>query len=232
LTQIALLTQAKGGDPAARAQVVEENQRLVWSVVRRYVGRGVEEDDLFQLGCIGLLKAIDGYDPQYGTCLSTYAVPKIAGEIRRYLRDNGPVKLGRGLQEQNAALSRAAEAYLQQWGREPTLGELARDTGLSPEEVALSLGSIGPVLSLQAEDQEGNTLADHLSPVGEEERLLDHLALGEGLEKLSKTQQMLVELRYFRDYTQQKTARILGMTQVQVSRLEKKTIQQLREMIQ
>ena len=227
----ALLDQAKEGDPGAREQLVEENQRLIWSVVSRYTGRGVEAEDLFQLGCIGFLKAIDGFDPAYGTCFSTYAVPKIAGEMRRYLRDNGPVKLGRSLQEQNAAVWQARRAFREEQGREPTLRELSERTGLSPEELAVSENSSGPVLSLQAETETGATLAELLSGEGEEERLLEHLALREAISKLPQREQMLISLRYFRDFTQQKTAQVLKISQVQVSRLEKKAIQRLRTLI-
>ena len=227
----ALLDQAKEGDPGAREQLVEENQRLIWSVVGRYTGRGVEAEDLFQLGCIGFLKAIDGFDPAYGTCFSTYAVPKIAGEMRRYLRDNGPVKLGRSLQEQNAAVWQARRAFREEQGREPTLRELSERTGLSPEELAVSENSSGPVLSLQAETETGAPLAELLSGEGEEERLLEHLALREAIAKLPQREQMLISLRYFRDFTQQKTAQVLKISQVQVSRLEKKAIQRLRTLI-
>jgi RNA polymerase sporulation-specific sigma factor len=226
-----LLRQAQSGDQQAKTQLVEENVRLIWSVVRRFLGRGAEEDDLFQLGCMGFLKAIDGFDPAYGTQFSTYAVPKIAGEMRRYLRDNGPVKLGRGLQEQNTALWKRRQELLTQWGREPTLGELSAATGLTQEEVALSVSSAGPVLSLQAENEEGKTLADQLWETGQEEQLLEHLALREALERLPERQRMLVELRYFRDFTQQQTARVLQISQVQVSRLEKKAIGQLKELM-
>ena len=227
----ALLDQAKEGDPGAREQLVEENRRLIWSVVSRYTGRGVEAEDLFQLGCIGFLKAIDGFDPAYGTCFSTYAVPKIAGEMRRYLRDNGPVKLGRSLQEQNAAVWQARRAFREEQGREPTLRELSERTGLSPEELAVSENSSGPVLSLQAETETGATLAELLSGEGEEERLLEHLALREAIAKLPQREQMLISLRYFRAFTQQKTAQVLKISQVQVSRLEKKAIQRLRTLI-
>jgi RNA polymerase sporulation-specific sigma factor len=226
-----LLLQAQAGDEQAKSQLVEENQGLIWSVVRRFLGRGAEEDDLFQLGCMGFLKAIDGFDPAYGTQFSTYAVPKIAGEMRRYLRDNGPVKLGRGLQEQNAALWKRRREFLTQWGREPTLGELSESSGLTPEEVALSVSSTGPVLSLQAENGEGRTLADQLWQVGQEEQLLEHLALRAALEQLPERQKILVELRYFRDFTQQQTAQVLRISQVQVSRLEKKAMGQLKELL-
>ncbi len=227
----ALLERAKLGDERARNRIVEENVRLIWSIVGRYTGRGVEREDLFQLGCIGILKAIDGFDPAYGTCFSTYAVPKIAGELRRCLRDNGPVKLGRGLQEQNAAVWRKRRQFVEEEGREPTLLELSRVTGLTAEELALTENSTGPVLSLQAETESGTPLAELLREEGQEERFLEHLALWEAIRKLPQRQQMLIFLRYFRDFTQQRTAKVLKISQVQVSRLEKKAIAQLRDLI-
>ncbi len=227
----ALPEKARMGDKQAREQMVQENVRLIWSIVRRFAGKGVEEDDLFQLGCIGFLKAIDGFDPAYGTCFSTYAVPKIAGEIRRYLRDNGPVKLGRSLQEQNVAVWQKRREFLEEQGREPTLKELSQLTGLSAEELALTENSTVPVLSLQAETETGATLEELLSEEGQEERLLEHMALREAIRKLPERQQMLIFLRYFRDFTQQRTAKVLKISQVQVSRLEKRTIEQLRKLI-
>ncbi len=231
MSNMALLEQARQGDKQARERMVEENVRLIWSIVRRFTGRGVEQEDLFQLGCIGFLKAIDGFDPAYGTCFSTYAVPKIAGEMRRYLRDNGLMKLGRGLQEQNAAVWQKRREFLEEHGREPTLLELNQLTGLSAEELALTENSTGPVLSLQAETETGAPLAELLSEEGQEERLLEHMALREAIRKLPQRQQMLIFLRYFRDFTQQRTAKVLNISQVQVSRLEKKAIEQLRELI-
>lgn len=227
----ALPEKARMGDKQAREQMVQENVWLIWSIVRRFAGKGVEEDDLFQLGCIGFLKAIDGFDPAYGTCFSTYAVPKIAGEIRRYLRDNGPVKLGRSLQEQNVAVWQKRREFLEEQGREPTLKELSQLTGLSAEELALTENSTVPVLSLQAETETGATLEELLSEEGQEERLLEHMALREAIRKLPERQQMLIFLRYFRDFTQQRTAKVLKISQVQVSRLEKRTIEQLRKLI-
>ena len=132
----ALLEAARGGDRDACEQVLLENNGLIWSVVRRYYGRGVEPDDLYQLGCLGFLKAVQGFDPQYGTQFSTYAVPKIAGEIRRFLRDDGPVKVSRGLKERGTAIRGARARLAAQLGREPTLSELAEATDLSPEDIA------------------------------------------------------------------------------------------------
>ena len=131
-----LLAQAQQGDETAVTRVLEENSGLIWAVVRRYYGRGVEPDDLYQLGCLGFLKAVRGFDLSYGTQFSTYAVPKIAGEIRRFLRDNGAIKVGRGIREQGLCVYNARERLRTRLGREPAISELAEETGLSPEEVA------------------------------------------------------------------------------------------------
>ena len=133
-----LLALAKSGDEAAAAKVLEENSGLIWAVVRRYFGKGVEPDDLYQLGCLGFLKAVRGFDAEYGTQFSTYAVPKIAGEIRRYLRDNGLLKVGRGLREQGAVIYTAREQLRTTLGREPVLSELSEATGLTAEEIAVA----------------------------------------------------------------------------------------------
>ena len=142
-----LLRAAQEGDRDACEQAVLENNGLIWSVVRRYYGRGVEPDDLYQLGCLGFLKAIRGFDFSYGTCFSTYAVPKIAGEIRRFLRDDGAVKVSRGLKEQGALIRGARSQLWSTLGREPALSELAQATGLTPEEIPVRGGTDGAVLS-------------------------------------------------------------------------------------
>ena len=155
-----LLEAARQGDNRACEQVLEENAGLIWSIVRRYYGRGVEPDDLYQLGCLGFLKAVRGFDPSFGTQFSTYAVPKIAGEIRRFLRDDGTVKVSRGMKERGAAVWGARRRLVAEMGREPTLSELAAETGLTPEEIAAAETASDAVASLQAETGEGGlTLA-------------------------------------------------------------------------
>ena len=174
----ALLEAAREGDRAACEQVLLENNGLIWSVARRYYGRGVEPDDLYQLGCLGFLKAVRGYDPAFGTQFSTYAVPKIAGEIRRFLRDDGPVKVSRGLKERGFAIRSSREKLAAALGREPTLSELAADTGLSPEDIAAAETAAEPVVSLQSESGEnGLTLEGVLTAGNEEENVLDRLTL-------------------------------------------------------
>src|SRR5699024_4935752 len=146
-----LLDLARQGDQAAVSQVLEENSGLIWAVVRRYYGRGAEPEDLYQLGCLGFLKAVQGFDRAYGTQFSTYAVPKIAGEIRRYLRDNGAIKVSRGLKERAALIRASRQALEQRMGREPTLSELSAETGLTPEDIATAETATGPAESLQRE---------------------------------------------------------------------------------
>ena len=210
---------------------MEQHTPLVWSIVRRFMGRGVEAEDLFQLGTIGLLKAIDGYDASLGHAFSTYAVPKIMGEIRRFLRDDGTVKVSRTLRERSVQVARLRESFLQCHGREPTVSELVEGTGLSPEEVAECAGAGQAVLSLDAplgEEGEGNLLDLQHDPHGEE-RLLEQIDLHTAIGGLAPQERQLIALRYGRGLTQQKTADILGLSQVKVSRMEKKILAQLRQ---
>ena len=226
-----LLAAARAGDSAACEQVLRENNGLIWSVVRRYYGRGVEPDDLYQLGCLGFLKAVRGFDPAYGTQFSTYAVPKIAGEIRRFLRDDGPVKVSRGQKEQALAIHRARNQLTDQLGREPTLSELAQVTGLTPEDIASADLATAAVASLQAESSETGLALEGMVASPEED-LVERVALRTAIDRLPQQQRMLILLRYYKGLTQDKTAKILGVSQVQVSRLEKKAIQFLRQELQ
>ncbi len=230
VSSAALLQAARLGDDAACEQVLEENNGLIWSIVRRYYGRGVEPEDLYQLGCLGFLKAVRGFDPAFGTQFSTYAVPKIAGEIRRFLRDDGPVKVSRSLKERAATIWAARNRLEAALGREPTLSELALDTGLTPEDIAAAETAAGPVVSLQAETGEGGlTLEGLLSGGNEEEQLVERLALRTALRRLPEREQQILLLRYYRGMTQTDTARVVGVSQVQVSRLERRALGKLRE---
>ena len=226
-----LLEAARLGDERACEQVLEENNGLIWSIVRRYYGRGVEPDDLYQLGCLGFLKAVRGFDPAFGTQFSTYAVPKIAGEIRRFLRDDGPVKVSRGQKEQALAIHRARNQLTAQLGREPTLSELAQVTGLTPEDIASADLATAAVTSLQAESGETGLALEGMVASPEED-LVERVALRTAIDRLPQQQRMLILLRYYKGLTQDKTAKILGVSQVQVSRLEKKAIQFLRQELQ
>ncbi|MCF2675044.1 sigma-70 family RNA polymerase sigma factor [Pseudoflavonifractor phocaeensis] len=227
-----LLQAAREGDNRACEQVLEENNGLIWSVVRRYYGRGVEPDDLYQLGCLGFLKAVRGFDPAFGTQFSTYAVPKIAGEIRRFLRDDGAVKVSRGLKEQGALIRGVRSQLWSTLGREPALSELAQSTGLTPEEIAAAETAADPVVSLQAETGEGGlTLEGVLSAGGMEEGLVERIALRGALEQLPEREREVLLLRYYKGLTQTNTARVLGVSQVQISRLERRAVDRLRQVL-
>ncbi len=226
---VELLRAAQEGDSAACEQAVLENSGLIWSIVRRYSGRGVETDDLYQLGCMGFLKAIRGFDFSYGTCFSTYAVPKIAGEIRRFLRDDGSLKVGRSIREKGYLLYTERDRLRQLLGREPTLSELAEATGMEPEEIARVEIATDTPESLQAETEDGLTLEGVVGTDAPEDMLVEKIALREAVNKLPEKEKMTILLRYFKGMTQTQTARILHVSQVQISRLERKGLQRLRE---
>ena len=225
----ALIARAQRGDRAASEQLVLENAGLIWSIARRYFGRGVEPDDLYQLGCVGFLKAIAGFDTQYGTQFSTYAVPKIAGEIRRFLRDDGAVKVSRGIKERAAAIKKERQRLTGELGREPTLSELSQSLDLSPEEIASAETATSSAESIQRQTgEEGITLEDVLAGPEMEDGILERMALRQAVSKLSAREQMVISLRYDHGLTQQKVASIIGVSQVQVSRIEKKALERLR----
>ena len=226
------LRAARTGDREAAGRLIEENSGLIWSVARRYFGRGADPDDLYQLGCLGFLKAVEGFDEDYGTRFSTYAVPKIAGEIRRFLRDDGIVKVSRGVKEQAAQIHSARQRLEQRLGREPTLSELSRETGLAPEDIAFAETATGPAESLQRESgEDGFTLELVLGDYGAEERLVEHVALRAVIEKLPEKERQVVALRYYHGMTQQSCARVMRVSQVQISRLERRAVERLREML-
>ena len=224
-----LLEAAQRGDQEACEEMVRENAGLIWSIVRRYYGRGAEPEDLYQLGCLGFLKAIRGFDLQYGTQFSTYAVPKIAGEIRRFLRDDGAVKVGRGLREQALLILSTRERLLHDLGREPTLSELAEATGLSAEEIATAELAAAAPESLQQETAEGLTLESTLHDGSSEEDMVEKIALRSAIDALPDQEKQTILLRFFKGLTQAQTARILKVSQVQISRLERRALERLRE---
>ena len=226
-----LLRAAQEGDRDACEQAVLENNGLIWSVVRRYYGRGVEPDDLYQLGCLGFLKAVQGFDFSYGTCFSTYAVPKIAGEIRRFLRDDGPIKVGRTMREKGQTLWAARERLQNRLGYEPRLSQLAEETGMTPEEIAaVDMALISPE-SLQQETAEGLTLESTLRAEEPDVTLVERIALRDAIDALPEKERKTILLRFFKGLTQEQTARILQVSQVQVSRLERRSLQKLRELL-
>ena len=209
----ALLRRAQAGDVQAAERMVEENTGLIWSVARRFFGRGVEPDDLYQLGCVGFLKAMQGFDEQFGTCFSTYAVPKIAGEIRRFLRDDGAVKVSRSMKERAQGIRTARTRLEQTLGREPTLSETAT----------------GPTESLQRENGEtGFTLEHTLGDYEQEMRMVEYADLREALRRLPERERQVIALRFYHGLTQQRAAELLHISQVQVSRLERRAVERMR----
>lgn len=224
---------AQTGDRDAAGKLIEENSGLIWSIAKRFFGRGVDPDDLYQLGCVGFLKAIDGFDESFGTRFSTYAVPKISGEIRRFLRDDGTVKVSRGIKEQAAQIKSARLALEQRIGREPNISELAAETGFSPEEIAFAEVATGPAESLQKENgEDGFTLEHVLGDYMAEEKMVEHVALRAAIEKLPEKERQVVALRYYHGMTQQNCARVMHVSQVQISRLERRAVDTLREMLE
>ena len=227
-----LLRAAQEGDREACEQAVIANNGLIWSVVKRYCGRGVDPEDLYQLGCLGFLKAVQGFDFGYGTCFSTYAVPKIAGEIRRFLRDDGAVKVSRGVKERGTAIRTARDRLTHLLGREPTLSELSEETGLETEEIAAAEEANLPVASLQMETGDGGfTLESVLGTEGMEEGVVEKLALRGAIESLPDREKQVIFLRYYKNLTQDKAAKVLGVSQVQVSRIERKAMERLRSIL-
>lgn len=229
---IACLRSARSGDREAVGRLVSENSGLIWSVARRYFGRGVDSDDLYQLGCLGFLKAIAGYDESYGTQFSTYAVPKISGEIRRFLRDDGAVKVSRSLKERASIIRAARQTLEQRLGREPYLSELAAETGLAPEDIAVAETAAAPAESLQRETGEDGFTLEQALGEDEAERILERVSLREAVAALPERERQVIALRYFRDMTQDAAARVIGVSQVQVSRIERRAIARLRELLE
>ena len=199
-----LIGKAKEGDKQAAETLILENSGLIWSIARRYMGRGVETDDLYQLGCLGFLKAIDGFDLEFGTQFSTYAVPKISGEIRRFLRDDGAVKVSRGLKEQSAAIKGMRGKLTSLFGREPTIQEIADQLGLSPEEIAIAETATAATESIQQENgEDGFTLENVLTDTESEEKLVERIAVRQVVESLPEREKMVIQLRYYHGLPQQ-----------------------------
>ena len=232
-TTVELISLARDGDEEARETLVQQNMGLIWSVAKRFLGRGTEGEDLYQLGCLGFLKAVDGFDPEFGTQFSTYAVPKIAGEIRRFLRDDGAVKVSRSIKEQATTIKTVRSRLTAALGREPTVGEIANQTGFSPEEIALAETATAATESIQKENgEEGFSLEDVLTDTESEEKMVEKIALRQAIDSLPEREQTVIRLRYFHDLTQQRVAKVLDVSQVQVSRIEKKAIAMLRSMME
>ena len=229
-----LIERAHRGDEKARETLVLENMGLIGSIVRRFAGRGYEQEDLFQIGSIGLIKAVDKFDTAFDVKFSTYAVPMITGEIKRFLRDDGMIKVSRSLKEMAVKVCMTREKLEKDYGREPTLEEVSEEIGATREEIVMAMESASEVESLHKTIYQGDGNAISLMDGIKEEKdaseeLLDHMLLNSLLGTLEEKERDLLRLRYFEDLTQMQVAKQLDMTQVQVSRMEKKILGKLRE---
>ncbi len=227
-----LIRKSQAGDKEAQELLIKANNGLIWAVVRRFMGRGVETDDLYQLGCLGFLKAVEGFDTEYGTQFSTYAVPKIAGEIRRFIRDDGTVKVSRGIKERASTIKTARNQLIASLGREPTVSEIADKTGFSAEDIAMAEMATASIESIhQQTGDEGFTLESVLTDTKSEDALLEKIALDQAIACLPEREGMVIKLRYFHGLTQERAAKVLGVSQVQVSRVEKKALSHLKSIL-
>lgn len=225
------------GSKAAKEKIVSDNTGLVWSIARRFTNRGYDLEELYQIGCIGLLKACDRFESRYGVQFSTYAVPLISGEIKRFLRDNGAIKVSRILKQNGYQISKAKEALLHKYGREATLDELAEYTGICVEDIVMATEANREVESIQqticGKDGTQVSLVDRLVDEAESEvaaeNIMNRILVGQAMEKLDEMEQELIRLRFFEDKTQTEVAGVLGISQVQVSRLEKKILVRMRQ---
>lgn len=234
LDTIALIERAHQGDKEARTLLFRENTGLVYSVIRRFAGRGMEMEDLFQTGCIGLLKAVDKFDFSFDVKFSTYAVPMIMGEIKRFLRDDGMLKISRSIKENQYRIYKAKEKLEKREGRNPTIGELSEELGMPPEEITMAMEASVQVESIDRTIYQGDgtelRLLDKLSEKEDRhEALLNRIFLEELLDILNEDERKLISLRYFNSMTQSETARKLGVSQVQVSRMEKRILGRLKK---
>ncbi|KYD20191.1 MAG: RNA polymerase sporulation sigma factor SigF [Caldibacillus debilis] len=227
-----LIRKSQEGDQDARNRIVEKNMRLVWSVVQRFLNRGYDPDDLFQIGCIGLLKSVDKFDLTYDVKFSTYAVPMIIGEIQRFIRDDGTVKVSRSLKETGNKIRRAKDELSKIHGRSPTVNELSEFLQIPAEEILLAQeAGLSPASiheTVYENDGDPITLLDQIAD-HDEGKWFDQLALKEAIEALDEREKLIVYLRYYKDQTQSEVAERLGISQVQVSRLEKKILKQMRD---
>lgn len=227
-----LIALAQAGNTDAAQQLIEENTGLIWSVARRFIGRGTDTEDLYQLGCLGFYKAVEGFDTSFGTQFSTYAVPKIAGEIRRFLRDDGAVKVSRSVKERAAQIKAVRGSLLAELNREPTIQEISEKTGFSAEDIAVAETATASTESINREiGDEGFSLEHILTDTESEEKLLERIALNQAIEKLPQREAMVIKLRYYHALTQERVSRVLNVSQVQVSRIEKKALARLKELL-
>lgn len=227
-----LIHNSQQGSKEAKEVLITENAGLIWSVAKRFVGRGVDPDDLYQLGCVGFLKAVDGFDIAYGTQFSTYAVPKIAGEIRRFIRDDGAVKVSRSVKEQAQVIKTFRSKLILELNREPTVSELSEATGFSLEEIAFAETATSGTESIYKESSDGTFSLENLISLSDtEDELVEKVSLRQAINQLSERESDVIRLRYFHGLTQERVSKVLSVSQVQVSRIEKRAIGRLRELL-
>lgn len=239
MNNMELFELAKKGDKRAKEKIVSENTGLVWCIAKRFMGRGYDLEEIYQIGCIGLLKAIERFDLDYQVKFSTYAVPLISGEIKRFLRDNGMIKVSRILKQNGYIISQTREKLINKYGREATMEELECETGLTGEEIVMATEANREIESIHqtvyGSDGKEMYLVDRLSDESESELaaegMYNRLLIEQGMQALDAKQQKLIEMRYFQDKTQTEVAKALGISQVQVSRLEKKLLSRMRNAI-
>ena len=229
----ALITRIHEGDKEAKDTMIEENMGLVYSVAKRFMGRGCEKEDLIQIGVIGLIKAINKFDASFDVQFSTYAVPMIMGEIRRFLRDDGILKVSRTLKETAAKGRRTQEILQKRFDREPTITEISNECGISEDELAEAFDAVMPPDSIYESVYSNGgkeiQLMDTIADEGHEESIINKVMIGNLLENLSSRERQIVVMRYFKGKTQSETARVIGVSQVQISRLEKKIVESLKK---
>ncbi len=227
-----LIFLAKKGDESAFEKLITDNSPLIWSIVKRFLGRGADAEDLYQLGCLGFLKAIRGFDETLGNQFSTYAVPKISGEIRRFLRDDGTIKVSRTIKEKAQKIKFVAEDLQKTLERPPTVSEISEITGFTVEEIAQAESATLRTDSLNREiNEDGQTLGEILGTPGIEESSIEHISLFDAIQRLQPRQEAVIKLRFFKGFTQAQTGKIMKISQVQVSRIERSALLKLRELL-
>lgn len=225
-----LILAAKNGNEDAFEKLISDNSPLIWSIVKRFLGRGTDAEDLYQLGCLGLLKAIRGFDETLGNCFSTYAVPKISGEIRRFLRDDGAIKVSRTIKERAYKIRTVSDELQNELNRDPTISEISKRTGFTIEEIAQAEEATAVTDSLNREiNEDGQTLGEIIGNQGIEERTIENISLSDAIDKLSDREKIVIKLRFYKGMTQIRTAKVMQISQVQVSRIERAAISHLRE---
>lgn len=233
-TNLSLIREIKNGSASALDELMSLNMGLVKNIARRFIGRGTDYEDIVQIGSIGMIKAAKSFDESYGTAFSTYAVPLIIGEIRRFLRDDGMIKVSRDIKRRAISVLRAKEEYIKQNSREPKMSELCALCGLSADEIVECLDATSPVCSLQDQIGDDGMTVEMVtpSPDNEIDKSTDVIALGEAVRTLDELSQKIIALRFYRELSQQQTAKILGITQVKVSREEKKIFEKLKKCLE